>query len=140
MFVITTLTATVLLNELTLTDMDTQSIKTSHRLDIAYLVLGLIAREIPNHSPLSRAATCTICASYGPYTPTHSDQNYTGNPALTDVVRGFTNTNSPWTTVPPCLTSGENKTSVDILALPICLWVINHQFMNHKMCRRVSRR
>lgn len=37
---------------------------------------------------------------------------------------------APRTTDPSCLTSGENKTSVGILA--ICLWVMNHEFMNHK--------
>lgn len=86
----------------------------------------------PKQSPLSIVATSTICASYGPYTLTDSDPNYTGSPTLTDVTTRFTNPSSSWTTVPPCSTSGENKTSVDISALPICLWVINHQFMNHK--------
>lgn len=64
--------------------------------------------------------------------PTDSDPNYTENPTLTDVAAGFKKPCSPWTRAPLCLTSGDNKTTVDILALPICLWVINPQFMNHK--------
>lgn len=109
-----------------------------HETLCTYLALGLISRDISNHSFLSRAATFNICASYGPYTPTDSDPNYTGNLTLMDEATGFMNPSSPWTTVTPCLTSGENKTSVKILALPKCLWVINHQFMNHK-CVGASR-
>lgn len=86
-----------------------------------------------NLALLCRAAKVTICASHGQYTSADSELIYIERLTLTDTALWFTNPRCTWTTNPLRLTSGnKRKSSADILALPMCLWVINHQFMNHR--------